>query len=79
MSLCLTLLVVTESLPSVSYTHLTYYLETGYGIRPSKVIYDRKHSTITENDFSQVDLDALLEGFDWLHLSGCLLYTSRCV
>ena len=48
----------------------TYYLETGYGIRPSKVIYDRKHSAITEYDFSQVDLDELLEGFDWLHLSG---------
>lgn len=45
-------------------------LETGYGIRPSKVIYDRKHSAITEYDFSQVDLDELLEGFDWLHLSG---------
>ena len=40
----------------------TYYLETGYGIRPSKVIYDRKHSAITEYDFSQVDLDELLEG-----------------
>ena len=26
----------------------SYYLETGYGIRPSKVIYDRKHSAITE-------------------------------
>ena len=48
----------------------TYYLETGYGIRPSKVIYDRKHSAITEYDFSKVDLDALLTGFDWLHLSG---------
>lgn len=48
----------------------TYYLETGFGIRASKVIYDRKHSAITEYDFSKVDLDALLEGFDWLHLSG---------
>ncbi len=48
----------------------TYYLETGYGIRASKVIYDRKHSAITEYDFSKVDLHALLEGFDWLHLSG---------
>ena len=47
-----------------------YYLETGAVQRPSKVIYDRKHSAITEYDFSQVDLDALLEGFDWLHLSG---------
>ena len=48
----------------------TYYLETGYGIRPSKVTYDRRHSAITEYDFSKVDLDQLLDGFDWLHLSG---------
>ena len=48
----------------------SYYLETGYGIRASKVTYDRKHSAITEFDFSTVDLDALLDGFTWLHLSG---------
>ena len=48
----------------------TYYLETGYGIRPSKVIYDRKHSALTEYDFSGSDLDSLLEVFAWLHLSG---------
>lgn len=48
----------------------TYYLESGFGIRPSKVTYDRKHSAITEFDFSSVDLDELLDGYDWLHLSG---------
>ena len=48
----------------------TYYLETGYGIRASKVTYDRKHSAMTEYDFDQVDMNALLEGYDWLHLSG---------
>lgn len=48
----------------------TYYLETGYGIRASKVIYDRKHSAMAEYDFSKVNLDELLTGFDWLHLSG---------
>lgn len=48
----------------------SYYLETGYGIRASKVIYDRQHSAITEYDFSKVDIDALLEGYTWLHLSG---------
>ena len=60
------------STPEETPTHRlgTYYLETGYGIRPSKVTYDRKHSAITEYDFSKVDLDALLTGFDWLHLSG---------
>ncbi len=60
------------STPEQTPTHRlgAYYLETGYGIRASKVTYDRKHSAITEFDFSGVDLDALLDGFDWLHLSG---------
>ena len=60
------------STPEETPTHRlgSYYLEAGYGIRASKVIYDRKHSAITEYDLSKVDLDALLDGFDWLHLSG---------
>ncbi len=60
------------STPEETPTHRLgiYYLETGYGIRPSEVTYDRKHSAITEYDLSRVDLDALLEGFDWIHLSG---------
>ena len=77
------------STPEETPTHRlgTYYLETGYGIRPSKVTYDRKHSAITEYDFSKVDLDALLTGFDWLHLSGitpalspsCADFTLKCI
>ena len=77
------------STPEETPTHRlgTYYLETGYGIRPSKVTYDRKHSAITEYDFSKVDLDALLTGFDWLHLSGitpalspsCADFTLECI
>lgn len=60
------------STPEETPTHRlgSYYLETGYGIRPSKVIYDRKNSAITEYDFAKVDLNHLLEGFTWLHLSG---------
>lgn len=60
------------STPEETPTHRlgTYYLETGYGIRASKVTYDRKHSAITEYDLTRVDLNALLDGFDWLHLSG---------
>lgn len=60
------------STPEETPTHRlgTYYLETGYGIRPSKVTYDRAHSAITEYDFSRVDLGELLSGYDWLHLSG---------
>ena len=60
------------STPEETPTHRlgTYYLETGFGIRASKVIYDRKHSALTEYDFSNYDLESLLKDFDWLHLSG---------
>ncbi|MBQ7264974.1 MAG: sugar kinase [Firmicutes bacterium] len=60
------------SSPEETPTHRlgSYYLETGYGVRASKVTYDRKHSAITEYDFSNVDLDSLLGEFTWLHLSG---------
>ena len=60
------------STPEETPTHRlgTYYLETGYGIRPSKVTYDRKHSAITEYDLTKVDIPQLLDGYDWLHLSG---------
>ena len=60
------------SSPEQTPTHRlgTYYLEIGYGIRASKVTYDRKHSAFAEFDFSTVDLSALLDGYDWLHLSG---------
>ena len=60
------------STPEQTPTHRlgTYYLEAGYGIRASKVIYDRKNSAITEYDFSSYDFDAQLDGFTWLHLSG---------
>ncbi len=60
------------SSPEETPTHRlgTYYLETGYGIRASKVTYDRKHSAITEYDFSKVDLESMLSEFTWLHLSG---------
>ncbi len=60
------------STPEQTPTHRlgTYYLEAGFGIRASKVIYDRKHSALTEFDFSGLDLTGLLQGYDWLHLSG---------
>lgn len=60
------------STPEQTPTHRlgTYYLETGYGIRPSKVTYDRKHSAFSEFDFSTVDIPALLKDFTWLHMSG---------
>lgn len=60
------------STPEQTPTHRlgSYYLETGFGIRASNVIYDRKHSAFTEFDYSTVDIKALLQDFTWLHLSG---------
>ena len=47
-----------------------YYLETGSSLRPSKVVYDRAHSsmsTATENDF---DFDDIFKDADWFHFTG---------
>ncbi|MBQ1604488.1 MAG: sugar kinase, partial [Lachnospiraceae bacterium] len=63
---------IIRSTPEETPTHRlgTYYLETGFGIRPSQVTYDRKHSAFSEYDFSEYDLRALLSDYTWLHMSG---------
>lgn len=79
--------ILTEPEQTPSHRLGTYYLETGYGIRASKVTYDRKHSAITEYDFSDYDVEGLLEGYTWLHLSGitpalcksCADFILRCM
>lgn len=47
-----------------------YYLETGASMRPSKVIYDRAGSSISEAQPTDFDFDAIMEGADWFHWSG---------
>lgn len=47
-----------------------YYLEEGYGVRSSKVTYDRENSAFATYDFTKIDFLAKLKNFDWLHLSG---------
>ncbi len=47
-----------------------YYLETGCSVRPSKVIYDRAHSSISEATSADFDFDAIFRGADWFHWSG---------
>ncbi|MBO7499000.1 MAG: sugar kinase [Bacteroidaceae bacterium] len=47
-----------------------YYCETGASMRPSKVIYDRAHSAISEADPKDFDFDAIMEGAEWFHWSG---------
>ena len=47
-----------------------YYAETGASMRPSKVIYDRAHSSIAEANPEDFDFDAIMEGAQWFHWSG---------
>ncbi len=47
-----------------------YFLETGASMRPSKVIYDRAHSSIAEATVADFDFDEIMNGADWFHWSG---------
>ena len=47
-----------------------YYLETGCSLRPSKVIYDRAHSSISEAKPEDFDFEAIFRDADWFHWSG---------
>lgn len=47
-----------------------YYSENGASMRPSKVIYDRAHSSIAEADVSDFDFDEIFKDADWFHFSG---------
>lgn len=47
-----------------------YYLEKGASQRPSKVIYDRAGSAISQATKEEFDWDDILEGADWFHFTG---------
>jgi 2-dehydro-3-deoxygluconokinase len=47
-----------------------YFLETGANHRPSHVLYDRADSAIAITPADQYEWDAILDGAQWLHLSG---------
>ena len=47
-----------------------YFLEAGANQRPSKVIYDRSHSAITEAKPGDIDWDKIFDGVSWFHISG---------
>lgn len=47
-----------------------YFLETGSVARPSKVIYDRAHSSIAEIKPVMVDWETVFEGVTWFHWTG---------
>lgn len=47
-----------------------YYLEKGASQRPSKVIYDRANSSISEAERLDFDWDKIFSGADWFHFTG---------
>ena len=47
-----------------------YYLEKGASQRPSKVIYDRKYSSIALVGKNEFDWAQILSGADWFHWTG---------
>ena len=47
-----------------------YYLEKGASQRPSKVIYDRAGSAISQATKDEFDWEDILEGADWFHFTG---------
>lgn len=47
-----------------------YYMERGASQRPSKVVYDRAGSSIATAKADEFDWDRILQGADWLHLTG---------
>ncbi len=50
-----------------------YFVETGFGGRPSKVLYNRKHSSVTTIEPEEIDFDKVFSRAQWFHLSGITL------
>lgn len=50
-----------------------YFVETGFGGRPSKVLYNRKYSSVTTIEPEDIDLDKVFSSCKWFHLSGITL------
>ena len=47
-----------------------YFLETGAVARPSKVVYDRAHSSIATIEKGMINWEAVFQGADWFHWTG---------
>lgn len=54
-----------------------YYLERGASQRPSKVIYDRKHSSIAEAAPEDFDWDEIFADAGWFHFTGITVALSK--
>jgi 2-dehydro-3-deoxygluconokinase len=54
-----------------------YYVETGANQRPSRVIYDREYSAVSQCPGEAYDWNAIFTDAQWLHVSGITLAISE--
>ena len=47
-----------------------YFLEKGYSIRSSKIVYDRHGSAFATSNMDEYDFEKIFAGADWFHISG---------
>lgn len=47
-----------------------YFIEKGASQRPSKVVYDRKYSSIAQASAADFNWNAIFEGAQWFHFTG---------
>lgn len=47
-----------------------YFYERGFGIRPSRITYDRADSAFAQSTFADYDWEKIFQDADWLHVSG---------
>lgn len=55
-----------------------YFVETGANQRPSRVVYDREHSSVSLTDGQTYDWDAAFADAGWFHLTGITPSLSQC-
>lgn len=65
--------VKTDYIVRGSSTMGIYFLESGFGGRPGRVIYNRKHSAFTRFETSELDFDEIFKDATWFHISGITL------
>lgn len=48
----------------------TYYQETGSGVRPGSILYDRNHSAFCRLTVKDINWEQIFQDADWFHWSG---------
>lgn len=46
------------------------FMELGFGVRSTSVVYDRKYSSFNQSGLDDYDFENMFKGYDWFHFSG---------